>query len=133
MPFEVGRKFLEDYSKDRADQIAKGERIKWSTAPVSALSEMITTNFDREEDNQTWQSLHGEKHPDIAKLMGVSNRIAWLCSCARDVRIQFMAAGNRARKSVDHTRYNISLLKWVEKGLKRFKALNAERDKGVQS
>lgn len=129
MPFDAGRQYLQDYFKERAEKLRKGERLEWSTTKAGTLSDQLD-KFKRDAEHGEWQGLHKQPQPDMHQLIGVSNRIAWLCGCARDIRMQFTAGkATTQRTSVDHQRFEVAFLEWKEKGLKRLKEINDERKK----
>lgn len=132
MPFNVARQYLEQYSKSRGDEIAQGERIRWSTVGASSLSDQLQTTFNREAENGKLSGLQKSKMPDMAKLIAASNQLSWVCGCARDFRLQFIAhKTDKLRTSVDHSRLSVSSLKWVEKGLQRLRELNQTKEQGL--
>ena len=119
---------MEDHCKQRGEDLRAGKRLKWSTHEFKTLEEQLD-RFNRDAEHGEWQGIHKQPQPDMNQLMGVSNRIAWLCSCARDIRMQFTAgASSKVRTSVEHTRYEVSYLQWKEKGMKRLKELNKKRE-----
>lgn len=129
MAFEEARKYLEKHFERRFEDLRDGKRLRWSVSDEQSLSKHLE-KFGRDSEQQEWQGVHKQKQPDMHQLMGVSNKIAFLCGCARDIRMQFTAArGDAVRTSVDHTRFEISYLEWKKKAMKRLKELMDIRKK----
>ena len=127
MPFNKARRYLEELFKQRGEDLRTGKRLKWSTYEFDELKEQLK-KFDRDSEHGEWENIHKSEQPDINQLMGVSNKIAWLCACARDIRTQFTAgASDLPRTSVDHVRFEVAYLEWKTKSLKRLKELNKQR------
>lgn len=129
MAFEEARQYLEKHFEKRGEDLRGGKRLKWSTYEFGDLKEQLD-KFSRDDAHGKWKGEHEQKQPDMNKLMGISSQIAWLCGCARDIRMQFSAgADDKVRTSVDHARFEVSYLEWKAKALKRLKELDKEREK----
>ena len=121
MPFEPAIKLMQDYHTKHAAQLWNVDRVSWSTTAKATLKELQET-FSTTQENKTWAA-------EMAKSKGQSDlnvsaqtrvKIAWLCGCRRDVRIQYIASESRVRSATDHVRFQHIMGVWANHGVQRF-------------
>ena len=124
MAFNPAMNWLENtYHGDRYAALRGGQRLKWSTDSFISLAKM-NDMFDSTEEDKACLRAMSNKSYSVNEMIGLRGKLAWLCGCRRDVRMQFCAeSSSRHRGSLDHHRFEALRLIWAKKGLTRLREL----------
>lgn len=132
MPFDKAIDYLTKYMKTKAERLHALGRPVWFATPAGSLPKLAAL-FDTATENTEWGKLTEKSMGDKNLVIGVRNRIAWLCGCRSDVRRQCMAdRSNALRDSVHVQRFAYGQSRLNAKVLERLKELQlVERKKPI--
>jgi hypothetical protein len=117
--FDDAIKLLVDYRTNRAAALNNEERMKWSTADVSSLSELVET-FGTDQENADWKTAY-EANDDVTVQQAHALKIAWMAGCRRDMRMLFVTGDdNRMRLPQDFDRFEYMRNFWARAKLEVF-------------
>lgn len=106
MSCKEGIDFISKYHQDRADQLVNCKKLTWSKAHLSISA------FSRDAENSEYKSLTpgGDDVGDqiMKKIRLVRTKIAWLCACYRDIKMQYLATRTNNRQPMDAERHMAS-------------------------
>ena len=106
MSWDDGIDYLKQYRTAREEGLSNKAPLRWFTADVDKLCDLIDDVFEREDENSEWEKLYDAKG-DVIKTSALRTKISFLAGQARDLRTLYMADGpiERPRVGVDHDRY----------------------------
>ena len=104
MSWEAAMDYMNEYRKKRGPALNNEEPLRWFTAEVDSLSQLIDDKFGRDEENSKWEKEY-DKKGKILKLQANALKVSMMSGMCRDLRTMYAASeNNRGRSSVDHDR-----------------------------
>jgi hypothetical protein len=107
--FAQAIKYLKEYRTSRAKSLRNQERMRWSTAPLATLKELMEDKFGSKDENSAWEALDATKKADHLKLQAVRLKIAFLAGCRHDLRNQFaIGDAHEPKTALDFDRHAVN-------------------------